>query len=232
MFSIVMATYSGSHFIEEQIDTIIKQATKPAELIVSDDCSTDNTVEIIEAMRPRMPFPLTVRQNQSQLGYGENFLSACERATQRYICLCDQDDVWLPEKLSLYAEWIAAMPGVSLFIHQGDVVDETLQSTGSNHPKIEKDRLQPPLTGKLLDRPPGFAMCFSRVLITKHDWRNRPADLQFPNSPAKHEAWLVALANAEGGFIFLTRASFSIGGTPKTRHFTIRAAISSEGSDN
>jgi glycosyltransferase involved in cell wall biosynthesis len=199
MFSVVMATYNGSRYIEKQIETIILQTIKPDELIVADDCSTDDTLEIVERMRPKVSFPLTVRRNRTRLGYGDNFLNACELASQPYICFCDQDDSWLPEKISSYAEMIIAMPNVSLFIHQGEVVDDNLRPTGSNHPRITRDHFQPPLTANLLDRPPGFAMCFARKLFTNHDWRNRPADFDAVNSMTKHDLWIFALANAEGG---------------------------------
>jgi glycosyltransferase involved in cell wall biosynthesis len=205
MFSIVMATYNGARYIEKQIETLILQTRKPAELIVSDDGSTDNTIEIVERLRPDMPFLVTVRRNSSQRGYAENFLSACELASQPYICFCDQDDVWFPEKLGYCAELIAAMPSVSMFVHQGEVVDELLRPTGSNNPKIDRDHFQPPLTGNLFQRPPGFATCFSRELITKHGWRERPTDFQFVNAPAKHDAWITTLANVEGGAFFTSR---------------------------
>ena len=165
MFSVVMATYNGGRYIEKQVATIISQTTKPDELIVADDCSNDDTLEIVERMRPKMPFPLTVLRNPTRLGYGDNFLNACELASHSYICFSDQDDSWLPEKLSSYAEMIRAMPDVSLFIHQGEVVDEDLQPTGSNLPLITSDYFQPPLYGK----PSPTAARICNVLLQEID---------------------------------------------------------------
>ena len=66
-----------------------------------------------------------------------------------------------------------------------------------------RSRLQPALSANLLDRPPGFSMCFSSELISRHSWRQRPSDFEFADSPSKHDAWIMTLANAEGGIYYV-----------------------------
>jgi glycosyltransferase involved in cell wall biosynthesis len=228
MFSVVMATYNGMPWVVEQIDSLAKQTLLPSELIIADDGSTDGTIAAIEDMRAKLPFPVTIHQNPERLGYADNFLSAAELASQPYICFCDQDDVWLPNKLETYAALIKAHPAVSLFIHQAEIVDQKLQKLGANHPVVRETRLQPPLAANVLHRPPGFSMAFSRELVTRHDFRTRPADFEFRSQPSKHDTWIMTLANAEGGIYYTTdnlalyrrhdnNASFFRPGTNATR---------------
>ena len=94
--SVVMATYNGAAFIDEQLRSLAAQTVLPSELVVSDDGSTDGTLVHVERFAEVAPFPVLVLRNTEPLGYGENFLRAARLATGDCIALCDQDDVWLP----------------------------------------------------------------------------------------------------------------------------------------
>ena len=206
MFSIVMATFNGLPYVVEQVESFAAQTLPASELIVTDDGSTDATVATIEAMRDSLPFALRIKRNPRNLGLADNFLSGCALATQDYICFSDQDDVWLPNKLEVLAGLIAAHPTVSLFVHQSEVVDENLNGTGANFPRIPADQLLPPLSGNILRiRPPGFVICFRRALLERHGWTNRPADPEFSGRASYHDAWVANLANAEGGTCYTSR---------------------------
>jgi glycosyltransferase involved in cell wall biosynthesis len=199
-----MSTYNGRPWVTEQIESLAKQTRPPIELIVTDDNSTDGTVDTIRALGPKLPFPLRIRQNAVRLGYAENFLSAAELAEAPYICWCDQDDVWLPAKLDTMAKLIEANPKASLFVHQSTLVDQALNTLGANHPVIRQSRYEPPLTGNPLARPPGFAMTFGRDLMTRYDWKSRPADFEFAGERSKHDTSTYTIANAVGGVYFTT----------------------------
>ena len=96
--SVVIATYNGAKFLAKQVHSILAQTVFPAEIIVCDDCSTDNTVAILETFKHVPGFKYY--QNEQTLGVIENFKKAVSRtAPGNYIALCDQDDIWLPEKL-------------------------------------------------------------------------------------------------------------------------------------
>ena len=100
--SVVMCTYNGaSRHLAEQLDSLFAQTLKPKEIIVQDDCSTDNTIALLEQYARKAPdgVQMCVFSNAEQMGINRNFFSAMHRATADLIAVCDQDDIWLPTKL-------------------------------------------------------------------------------------------------------------------------------------
>lgn len=103
--STVMATYNGELYIKEQLDSILNQTLIPDEILIQDDCSTDNTVKIISEYIEKYPFiKLTI--NNKRLGYIENFYSLLKKANGDYVFLSDQDDICLKTK---YEEMVNVM---------------------------------------------------------------------------------------------------------------------------
>lgn len=98
--SIAMATYNGAKNIREQLESIAWQTEPPFEIVVIDDQSSDATVSIVEALALELSLPIRVYQNEQRLGYAQNFYKAMSRCRGDVIALCDQDDVWMPEKCS------------------------------------------------------------------------------------------------------------------------------------
>ena len=100
--SVVMCTYNGaSRHLAEQLDSLFAQTLMPKEIIVQDDCSTDNTLTVLEQYAKKAPQGVQMRvfRNAEQMGINRNFFSAMRRATADLIAICDQDDIWLPTKL-------------------------------------------------------------------------------------------------------------------------------------
>lgn len=97
--SIALATYNGEKFLKEQLDSYALQTHPPDELVVCDDGSTDKTTDILEAFAITAPFEVRIIQNDQNLGYVRNFEKVISLCRGDIICLSDQDDVWLPEKL-------------------------------------------------------------------------------------------------------------------------------------
>jgi glycosyltransferase involved in cell wall biosynthesis len=98
---ILMATFNGSRFIEEQLDSLFCQAFQNFRLIVRDDGSSDSTLEIVEKYRSRHPNRVIVRKNPSRLGPCRNFSLLAEESTAPYFAFSDQDDIWRVDKLEL-----------------------------------------------------------------------------------------------------------------------------------
>ena len=130
--SIAMCTYNGAPFVREQLDSIARQTRLPDELIVSDDRSSDQTLEIIEEFSSVSPFPVHVSINNKNLGITKNSERAMRSCDGDIIFPCDQDDVWHPEKLKLVEALFLSAPRVGLVFSDAELVDADLRSQGRN----------------------------------------------------------------------------------------------------
>ncbi len=95
---ILMATYNGEKYVREQIDSILSQTYTNFNLIISDDCSTDNTVSILKEYEKK-DNRITVYVQEKNLGYIKNFEFLLKQVKSEYFMLSDQDDVWLSQKV-------------------------------------------------------------------------------------------------------------------------------------
>src|SRR4030095_5004546 len=98
-FSIAMCTYNGARYIAEQLESIAAQTYPPGEIIVCDDASTDNTLEIVKDFASRASMPVRVFVNEENSGSTRNFSKAIGLCGGDLIALSDQDDFWLANKL-------------------------------------------------------------------------------------------------------------------------------------
>jgi hypothetical protein len=129
-FSIAMCTYNGAQFVDEQLASIAAQTRLPDELIICDDGSTDQTVEIVERFARTASFPVRLHINPNNLGVTSNFGRAIGLCTGDLIALCDQDDVWLNTKLARLEEVFEESPAIGLVFSDAELVDEELRPTG------------------------------------------------------------------------------------------------------
>lgn len=97
--SVVMATYNGEKYIEEQLASIYKQSCPPDEVIIRDDCSTDNTCEVIRKFIENNHLDWVLVSGEKNLGFERNFTEALKLSTGDVIFLSDQDDVWHRDKI-------------------------------------------------------------------------------------------------------------------------------------
>lgn len=100
MISIAMTTYNGAQFVQAQLRSILEQTRQPDEIIICDDGSTDDTVNIIRhVMETSGTDRIRLVENEENLGYIRNFYKAISLTKGDYIFLADQDDIWHREKL-------------------------------------------------------------------------------------------------------------------------------------
>ena len=98
--SVGMTTYNSSKYIREQMDSIFSQTILPDEIVICDDCSTDNTVDILkEYMRSGGGISIKIIINENNIGYIKNFEKCFLNCTGDIIVSCDADDVWFPNKV-------------------------------------------------------------------------------------------------------------------------------------
>lgn len=103
--SVVMCTYNGARFLREQMDSILAQDYPLHEIIVQDDGSTDDTLDILNTYARQHP-QIHVYRNEERLGFNRNFHTAMLRATGDFIAPADQDDIWFPQKTRRLVEEI------------------------------------------------------------------------------------------------------------------------------
>lgn len=100
--SIALCTYNGAKYLEEQLKSLAEQTLKADEIIICDDNSSDNTVNIVNRYKDNLNIKLTV--NKTNLGVTKNFEQAISLCSGDIIFLCDQDDVWDKNKIKIMAE--------------------------------------------------------------------------------------------------------------------------------
>lgn len=128
--SVVIATYNGERFLEQQLNSILEQTVLPDELIVSDDNSSDSTREIVEQFAKKTSFPVSLLLNdKNKRGYTQNFQNALGSVTGDLIFLSDQDDVWFPQKIETVKNH-AQHSEKQMFVHNAEYTDEKLNKLG------------------------------------------------------------------------------------------------------
>ena len=128
--SVALCTFDGARFLDAQLESLAAQARLPYELVACDDGSGDGTVAILEAFARRAPFPVRVEVNQSTLGSTGNFEKAIGLCTGDLVSTCDQDDVWMPGKISRTVAAFDEDPRRGLVFTDAELVDEDLSPLG------------------------------------------------------------------------------------------------------
>ena len=198
--SVVLCTYNGGRFLGEQLESLAAQTTLPSELIIGDDGSQDDTLDVVRQFARHSPFPVTIHENRERLGYRRNFLATAQQASGDYIAFCDQDDVWLPEKLRTCLDALQA-PSMALVAHAYLVVDADLREMPVQPPATSV--IQPPGYG---EHPPlvlGFTQVFHRSLIQAFDLTDLPSDPLTTDRPMAHDQWVSFAADLVGCTRFL-----------------------------
>lgn len=108
LISIITPSYNSSDYVSETIEAILRQTYQNWELIITDDCSTDNTCEIIEKYAAEDSRIKLFRQSKN-LGAGAARNNSIKEAKGRYIAFCDSDDRWYPDKLEKQVAFMQKM---------------------------------------------------------------------------------------------------------------------------
>jgi len=183
--SIAMATYNGAKYLREQLDSFVAQTRLPDELVITDDCSTDNTIEIIQAFAATAPFAVRWEQNEKNHGYTGNFNHALMKTTGDLVFLSDQDDVWFPEKLAIMERYALDNPTALVMMNDAALTDAALNDTGLTK--------QGQIASAGLDQSAFVMGCCAVV-------RRELLDICLP-IPAQfngHDGWIVKLAEGVG----------------------------------
>jgi glycosyltransferase involved in cell wall biosynthesis len=193
--SVVMATYNGESWVAEQLRSIALQTRLPDELIVSDDGSTDRTLDIVEEFSGSAPFSVRIVKGPSK-GLAENFWSASSICSSEFISWSDQDDWWYPQKLEV-SERNLLKSEADVVSHSATVVDDKLNPVGRRYPSYRSTHVLDPLEGDPWHVLSGFTVLFRRKILSTINWQNRPRSHQTGNlGNHDHALSVVAFATA------------------------------------
>jgi glycosyltransferase involved in cell wall biosynthesis len=186
--SVCIATYNGAKFIEDQLDSIRSQISLNDEIIISDDGSSDNTIQIIKDINDSR---IKLIINEEARGLVKNFENAIMNSTGEYIFLCDQDDVWLPDKVEVF----------KVYLNQYDLVVSDCFITNSNLEIIndsffKKNKSKKGVFNNLIfNSYLGCCMAFNRRLLS--------LAIPFPRDIIAHDIWLGLMYNIYGKVCFI-----------------------------
>ncbi len=184
--SVCLATYKGAPFIVRQLDTVVKQLKEDDEIIVVDDCSPDDTVQII---KDTYGDRVKVFVNEQNMGAIKNFEKAISLASGEIIFLCDQDDLWEDTKVETVLKAFNEQ-GADIVIHDAVVVDGELQTIHPSWNEYNHNNTTQGIFGNVLKNAfTGAFMAFKRELL--------PLVTPFPATIEMHDQWIALVAMLE-----------------------------------
>lgn len=177
MVSVSMITYNHEKYIAEAIEGVVMQKTDfPFELVIGEDCSTDNTRAICIEYQQKYPDIIRLRLPETNQGMMLNWINNIESGQGKYIALCDGDDYWTdPYKLQKQVDFMEANPGFALCSHP---VYTLMCGTYDENAAIEK-------------------VILSTEDLIKKDWALLTASIFFRKSAHKTPDWYYTVKNGD-----------------------------------
>ncbi len=189
--SVALCTFNGKRFLPQQLASILEQTRLPDEVVICDDGSTDSTVDLVQELADKAPFPVRLNVNPQRLGSTENFIQAIRLCRGEFIALSDQDDIWEPSRLERSAQALQAEPRAGLVFSDATVIDDTgKQVTDSLWAHFRFSRV----TRDTLERG-NYLPCVQTRFVTGATamFRANLADRCFPIGQGWiHDEWLAA----------------------------------------
>jgi glycosyltransferase involved in cell wall biosynthesis len=193
LISIALCTYNGEEFIRQQMNSLLAQSYKNIEIIIVDDCSTDRTLSIVNEYAAAGN-NIRIFRNEKNLGYNKNFEKAIKRCTGDFIAMCDQDDIWHPDKLKIQYESIG---NSDLIYHDSEFIDSL--GNGMNFKMSDKFNFykgSSPLPFLFMNCVSGHSILMKRTLLK---------DI-FPFPKGFHyDQWIAFTAADKGSIDFVDR---------------------------
>ncbi len=177
--SVCMATYNGAQFVNRQLKTVLPQLGPEDEVIIIDDRSNDNTVEIINELNDKRIF---IHVNEKNLGAIKSFEKAISFATGDILFLCDQDDLWEDNKVEVVLKAFKE-ESADLVLHDATVVNGNLEVINPSWNDYNHNNIRQGIYGNILKNAyTGAFMAFKKDLV--------PLILPFPDIIEMHDQWI------------------------------------------
>ena len=208
MITILMATYNGEKYLPGQIDSILSQTVTSWQLIIQDDCSTDGTLTIAQQYSRKYPGKIRVLKRDTPSGAAKNnFISMLSLVDTRYCMTCDQDDIWLPDKIHITLNKMLQLEkehgkNTPLLVHTDlQVVDEhnnLISKSFFAYQKFDcrRDKLNHLLVQNIVT---GCTIMVNRPLLDQAG--------QIPQNAIMHDWWLALVASVFGAIGFVPAAT-------------------------
>lgn len=199
MIRVYLCTYNGARFIGEQLESLARQTCQDFDLLVSDDGSRDDTLQIVESFRGRVGQGIFIQQGPKR-GSAANFLAtlASDDCGHDHYAFCDQDDIWENDKLERALAWFKtiAEDKPALYGARVRIVDQDNKALGlSALPRKQltfANALVQNFTG-------GNAMVFNRAAHTQI--RQSLNGLNLEIIPV-HDWWAYLIISGTGGIVY------------------------------
>lgn len=188
MISVCIATYNGEKYIKNQLDSILVQLHENDEIIISDDSSTDKTIEIIKSFNDKR---IVLYENQKFKSPIFNFENSLMYASGDYIFLSDQDDIWLPNKVKTMKKFLL---NYDLVLSDADIIDSNgniLKKSFYQMNGSKKGLVKNIIKNSYL----GCTMAFKKKILQK--------SLPFPRDISMHDWWIGLIAELYGTTYFI-----------------------------
>ena len=188
--SVAIATYNGEKFIKEQLDSILCQIDKQDEIIISDDGSTDDTLNIIKSYdddRIRIV-------NGPHAGVKQNFANAISKSKGKYILLSDQDDIWMKNKVDIILDTFEKEK-CTCILHDNITFDSNTEKI-IQHSFFEFRNSRPGILKNIIKNSyMGCCMAFEEKM--------KEYFLPIPNNIEMHDQWIGIISEKYGKNIFI-----------------------------
>lgn len=205
---ILLATYNGERFLSEQLESIFSQTFRDWRLIVRDDGSTDATTHMLCELESKNPARVKVLpMNEAAQGACDNFSALLRHAAAPYIMFCDQDDVWLPDKIEVTMSAMKSLErqhgvDVPLLVHTDlKVVDEELNVLGDSLWAYQQTSPKHTSLNRLLmqNNATGCTIMINSAL--------RELAQPIPKEARMHDWWLILVAGTFGKIGYVSEAT-------------------------
>lgn len=193
LVSIALTTFNGGNLIREQVESLLNQTYQNFEIVISDDGSEQETIDILNAYALQ---DTRIRWSRSPLerGYRKNTENAIRLCEGEIIFLCDQDDVWYPERLALHVEAYRD-PTVLWVFNRLVITDQNNQPTGFIEEKLPDYYRHKTALENVWGSCIGGAMTSYRSALVKKT-------LPIPSYAPAHDSWIqLAIWPAKSVFI-------------------------------
>ena len=124
MIYVALCTYNGEHYIHEQLESVLNQTMPVDEIVVCDDGSSDNTLQIIESLNKNTQTDIRIYRNEKNLGPALNFQKAINLCLGDIVFLSDQDDIWYNNKVQVMVDWFKDNPAQCVAFSDADLIDD------------------------------------------------------------------------------------------------------------